>query len=461
MYDTDRLVLVTHVIDTEGPLSESLDATFERLEHLYGVKGLPKTQETLEKLKAKQIDLGGAENKVSETVNEHALAYKTSWGEIDEMLNRIMSDDFRKSFPDSYGGGWVYNWHCLDHVGFTTNPRERDLGVHKVFDHYAKKMAESPDCPDALHYHFHYISTYREAHHCGTSFLNSAPEFLDVLCRRIIERHWFPKVARAGFTAERPDSHWFLEQWIPYDLSSLSLEDPHALDALTDFRDGRSADWRRAPSDWSVYHPSHDDYQVAGDCRRWIGRALNVSSRIASLTEAEVEKAFRRADSGQPTILGVAGHDWRDLGVEVDTVRGLLKTASARYPKVKFKYAEAVDAFRTATHAPEKMDALNLEVSFTKELPTDVPHIDITTKKGKVFGSQPFLAIETMSGRFIHDNLDRDLTDGVWHYAFHADTLPLADVKRIGIAANDAYANTSLTVLEKDSSGALVPTFHS
>lgn len=35
---------------------------------------------------------------------------------------------------------------------------------------------------------------------------------------------WFPLVNRAGMHNERPDSNWFLEQWIPFDASNQSIE---------------------------------------------------------------------------------------------------------------------------------------------------------------------------------------------------------------------------------------------
>jgi hypothetical protein len=39
-------------------------------------------------------------------------------------------------------------------------------------------------------------------------------------------------------------------------------------------------------------------------------------------------------------------------------------------------------------------------------------------------------------------------TDGKkWFYAFHSDTLPLSDVRRIGIAANDNVGNKFVKVL--------------
>ena len=95
------------------------------------------------------------------------------------------------------------------------------MGIHQVFDFY-KDLVDNQNLGDSLHWHFHPMSTYREANKCATSYINS-PHLYEILCRRIIERKWFPTVFRAGFHVERPDSHLFLEQWIPFDLSNISL----------------------------------------------------------------------------------------------------------------------------------------------------------------------------------------------------------------------------------------------
>ena len=36
-------------------------------------------------------------------------------------------------YIDSEGKGIIYNWHCVDHVGFSSNKRNRDLGFGKIF----------------------------------------------------------------------------------------------------------------------------------------------------------------------------------------------------------------------------------------------------------------------------------------------------------------------------------------
>jgi hypothetical protein len=300
------------------------------------------------------------------------------------------------------------------------------------------------------------MSTYRDAHRCATSFVNS-PELYQILCRRIIERQWFPTVFRAGFQTERPDSHWFLEQWIPFDISNMALDDNSELDRTVDFRNGRSGDWRLAPSDWSVYRPSHDNYQIPGQCRRRIGRALNVLNRVASIDQREMDKAFARAQSGKPALVGIASHDFRDLTTEVDHLRELIADSARRYPGAKFKYCEGVEAFRAAVW-PDGVpdDALDFEVIFHAASREDVASIEVRVRRGKVFGPQPFLAIQTRSRRFIHDNFDFSPSGNRWFYAFHSDTLPIEDVACVGVAANDEYGNCSVRRLTFASSGGIV-----
>ena len=45
---------------------------------------------------------------------------------------------------------------------------------------------------------------------------------------RIIDNKWFPVANRAGFHIERPDSHYFLEQYIPFDLSNTNKNEKNS-----------------------------------------------------------------------------------------------------------------------------------------------------------------------------------------------------------------------------------------
>jgi hypothetical protein len=437
-------VRIVHAIDTEGPLYEPIEATFERLDEIFGISDLDPTLATLAKLQRGELDLGDKTEQVRVAFSEHRLSTLGTWDQVDSMLEQVTSERSRFRLPDSRGNGWVFNWFCLDHIGFVTNPRRRDIGFHNVHDRYAALVASQPEYRDTLQWHFHPMSTYREAHRCATHYLRTN-EIYEILTRRIIERDFFPSCYRAGFQAERPDSHWFLEQFIPFDISNMATADTSDIDNAIDFRNGRSGNWRWAPSDWSVYHPSHDDYQKVGSCRRLIGRALNLRNRIGGATQSEIDNAFVRASEGNEVLVGLCSHDWRDLGPEVETATTMISNASAAHPNVDFEYCQAGEAFQDFVGEPQRDFApLELAIRFHPEVQgEDVPFIEVRATQGEVFGPQPFLAIKTRSRRFLHDNFDFDQRKGIWYYAFHPDTLPLDDVDEIGVAANDFMGNTA------------------
>lgn len=441
-------VHIVHCIDTEGPLYEAPEVQFVRLRDRFGISDLAPTRNNLMRLRRGEIDLGGREAEVQEHLNQHLISFLGSWPELDAMLDRATSPAFRNAMPDSFGGGWKYNWFCMDHIHYDYNPRRRDIGYHNIFDRYRDLVAEQPESGDAVHWHFHPMSTFRDANFCATHYFRG-PELFDILTRKIIERRWFPTVYRAGFQNERPDSHWFLEQWVPFDMSSMAIEDHGQLDEHVDFRNGRSGDWRLAPTDWSIYRPSHDDWRVPGNCRRWIGRGLNVMNRVASVDQNEMDKAFARAAAGQPSLVGVVGHDWRNLDPEVDFLRGLIRRSSEKFPSVPFKFQEATAAFREMIW-PEGIPSspLKLELKFHPATEEDVPFLEVAVVQGKVFGPQPFLALELKGRRFVHDNLDFSLCGTRWFYPFHSDTVALENVARVGIAANDRYGNLAVEVMD-------------
>lgn len=452
------IVHIVHCIDTEGPLYESLNAKFERLKDLFGINNLAHTRENLTLLQEGRIDLGGREGAVRQILNGHLAQYNETWADIDQMLEKITAPTFREKTRDSRGRGWRYNWFCMDHINFEYNPRRRDIGYHNIFDHYKALIDSQREEGDGLDWHFHPMSSYRDAHCCATHYFRS-PEIFQILSRKIIERGWFPAAYRAGFQTERPDSHWFLEQWIPFDMSNMAIEDNSELEASVDFRLGRSGNWRKAPADWSVYHPSHDDYQLPGSCRRVIGRSLNVMNRIASIDQQEMDKAFSLAEEGKSSLVGIAGHDWRNLGTEVDFIRDLIENSRRRFSRVEVHFCEVREAFRSILGQIEKSPApLELELLFCPASERDVANITIRAKAGRVFGPQPYLAIETYGRQFFHDNLDFSVEEGTWHYAFNESTLQIEDVARLGVAAADAAGFVSVKRLDFRHSLARSPT---
>jgi len=449
----NKTVYIVHCVDTEGPLFESLEAKYERLKTVFGITNLEKTQGTLEKLKKGAIPLQGKEELIKQIFSSHLANYMDNWEKLEQMLLQATKESFRSNLKDSFGGSYKYSWFCLDHVGYVINPRKRTLGFHAIFDYYNNFLNKPEDRCDGMHWHFHPMSIYKEAHRCATSLLNS-PLIIETLARRIIEREWFPSSVRCGFQTERPDIHWFLEQYIPFDFTNTSLEDDSEQEEQADLANGRFLDWRLATKDWRAYHPSHDNYQLPGNCRRLIARALNVLNRFGNLTKGEVEKAFIQANNGEPALLAIASHDFRDLRPEVDFFRNLIVEVAKDFPDVKFKFCDAKEAMQNVVYEGNIAPALELKLNLEKNT-AGLPHVlTIETVNGKIFGPQPFFAAKLRSQRFIHDNFDFSLDQKTWRYVFDEESILPDDVEAIGIGANDKYGNTFVkTITIKSNKG--------
>ena len=431
-----KVLYIVHCIDTEGPLNETLDATFERLESIFDIKITP-TEENLSLLQNKKMDLCGKEDAVAKCFAPELLNYNSDWSELDKMLDVLLSDDFRKQFPDDFGDGWVYSWHCMDHIGYSNNPRHKDVGYGNIIRFYRSKLRSFERSKDEINWHFHPLSLTRNPLQAATSYVNSYDVLVQILCRRILDDNWFPIVNRPGFHSERPDSHAFMEQWIPFDYANQICDEP---DDQPDLSVGRFGDWSRAPTTWRGYHPSHDDYQEEGMCRRMIFRCLNVGTRIRSLTQEHVREAFSEAQTTGAAILSFADHDYRDMRPDVNKVRSMLYNIKIEFPDVLIKYAGAEEAAILLTNNSDKP-----EPKLSMKLVDNKMFVEVV--EGEIFGPQPFLAIKTKEGHYYHDNLDIIEPKKQWTYVFDSQTLELANIDLIGVGTAGMYGKSCVVTL--------------
>jgi hypothetical protein len=428
-------VYIVHHVDTEGPLYESIEETFKRITEITGKElCLNPTKENLKKVQRGEIEHLKSEDieKIKIIANPHLLNYKNSWAEIDEMLFRILSDDFRQKFKDSFGNAWIFNWHIMDHAGFETNPRHRDLGYLNIYDHYVEILNQTDSLnKDEIHWHFHPVHHKRQANLGATSYENSYTELHQILSRRLIDRNWFPIVNRAGLHTERPDSNWFLEQWIPFDASNQSIKNddyiPH----------GRFGDWKGAPDDWSIYRPDIYDWRKTGNCNRYISRTLNMKTRFRNITTDEIRKAFFKAKTEHSNVyMGITNHDFREMSVEILDFYQMLLQVSQEFPGIKFRFSKAIDAFRSV------LNLANFEknkIDLVSDIHENVISVKITN--GELFGPQPYLAIKTKNGDYIHDNMDFGEFKKEYFYTLDIHTVPLEMIEEIKVASNDKFGN--------------------
>jgi hypothetical protein len=434
---SDKILHVVHCIDTEGPLNETLNATFERVKSIFSIDIEPSV-ENLKKLQNKKLPLNGLEAAVATCIAPEFLKYNKNWNDIDEMLEELLSVNFRNKTPDDFGGGWKYSWHCMDHIGLNANPRHKDYGYGNIFRHYRNKIKERSDFGDEINWHFHPLSLTRQPLHAATSYVNNYTDLHQIISRRIIDENWFPVVNRPGFHAERPDSHAFLEQWIPFDYANqYTIDDENQPDAS----DGRFGDWRRAPASWRGYHPSHDDYQIEGRCKRKIFRCMNIGTRLRVLTEAHLWEAFAEANEQGSAIVAFADHDYRDIRPDVLKVQEMLANVRKEYPYVKIKYSGAQEAARQLSEKPQAcIPELALELIGNK--------LFVTLIAGQIFGSQPYLAIKTKEQNFYHDNFDVVDPNIKWSYIFDEYTLDLNVLDQVGIGTAGRYGGYTVVKLD-------------
>lgn len=417
-------VYVVHCIDTEGPLYEDKDVVFEQIQRMFGAQ--------LEPQQLNKLDVGGGE--VYKLLQYYQKPTKGSWDEIDEMLDTIMSVEFRNKLKDSAGKGWVYSWFCMDHVGFWgKNPRRRDAGHHKIYDHY-NSIVTKQNLGDVVQFHHHPVSISGNYHDSATAYWGK-DTLNQILARKIIDRNWFPCAYRPGFHTERPDSNWFLEQWIPFDYGNQATDQEK--EEQVDFDTGRFGNWSRAPKDWFPYHPSHDDYQIKGNCRRWITRCLNMKARIREICQQDVDEAFRQAVD-RDTILAFTDHDYKDMVGEIERVREMISEANEKFPSVSFRYSGAVTAMQKVLNLTPKPIGLNMTMDF-EHFPTKLA---VCADRG-IFGPQPFLAIKTKSGDYYWDNFDFN-DKNKWSYTFDNNTVLYEGISDIGIAANNSCGVTEV-----------------
>lgn len=424
----NNVLNIVHCIDTEGPLNESIEDSFIRLFEYFDIRLRP-TKENFSLLFNSKLDKTYGKN-ISSIFNSKTLNYNRTLKELKLSLSKILSTKFRSSLRDDFDNPWIYSWFCVAHKDCDSNPRSKMLGTHAIFDLYTKLKGLSDD----IQFHYHPLSYSKDSSDCATGWLYGRTNLVDILARRLIDRNWFPSVNRPGFHVTRPDSHWFLEQFIPFDFANQKQSGKK----LENLSEKHLSDWSRAPNSWVPYHPRHDDWQRIGDSRRVIGRCLNIGTRHSLLRKKDVEQAFQEVRDNKRAILAFTNHDFRDMSLDIEETYKLIRTVqSENYRDIKIKYIKASDAIRF--YKGKKSHSIKLEADLDQETGL----LSINSDKN-TFGIQPFFAYLSKSNHYYHDNLQIIKPYRKWIYLFDRTNVEIHDLKKIALATNSNSGVTSI-----------------
>lgn len=358
-------------------------------------------------------------------VDPAANIYPT-WDHVGGAMARLNAPTFRRAVPDSFRNEAIVSWFILDWTGFKTNPVQRDMGYHKVLDRFRGFLKDVPQ--DAFCWHYHHPPVDGTGNHWNPDWLTRPDwheefEYQTILHRKILERNWFPNTFRAGATIESNEISNWLERWIPFDYSSRS---PLKVDDVTD--------WSLAPTDWDYYHPSPTNYQQAGNLKRCLARSLDAGSRLYTITQEEVDRAFARAQTTGGAILSSFTHDYRDIAEPFLRFLDKVRDASKRHPGVDWKYATAPQAIQERRGWTE-IPPLKLDVT------PDHDRWSIRSNQ-PLMGPIPWVCVEKGDGTV--GTASPLISAGERHWTVAKSALKGAT--RLGVAANTERGATAVVV---------------
>lgn len=256
-----------------------------------------------------------------------------TWGNVDAAMDKLFFGDFRHLYPDSKGNGIKVGWFFLTWTGFLTNPRNRDFGYHKVRDHYIERWGKQIEKYGDEHcWHYHHPSKSKIGNEWGFDW-NENHEYSNIISRQILDRNWFPVSYRAGGTIHTNESSNWIDNWFPFDYSNRA---PIKIENIID--------WSNAKKDWSLYKPDIYDFTKSGFGKRYMARTLDLVTGAYSIDENEIEKAFELAKSGEPAILSVFDHDYRDIADRIKNYLSEINRIAKKFPNIPWEYANPSEA---------------------------------------------------------------------------------------------------------------------
>ena len=350
-----------------------------------------------------------------------------NWKQIDIAMDKLFSEDFRIRYPDSFGSNFKIGWFFLTWTGFNSekNFRNRDLGYHKVIDHYRSRWGKKiKSYGDEECWHYHHPPKSGIANEWSSDW-NSSTEYKNIISRQIIEREWFPICFRAGGTIMDKNLSRWVDRWFPFDYSNRSP-----------LKSG-PFDWENGISEWRAYNPDIDFYKTEGSGKRYLARSMDLLTGVYKVGEKDIIQAFNEAKKKGSAILSIFDHDYRDIEERINYLMKSFIKISNKFPDVKWKYSSPSDAIIETCSISKNREGLEIKTNIKNNL------IKISVNS-VIHQEYPWIAIEDSKSNIfqLESNLIRT-DNNSWELKLPGKN----DFNKIGIGVSNNSGHSSTKVI--------------
>jgi hypothetical protein len=356
---------------------------------------------------------------------------------------QVMDAAWRDRYRDSYGQTIKFTWWMMggniyrdaDNLNV---PLANTMTLYLMQKYHGDAIRTFGD-EVSLHYHTFRWNSYNadgEFYWNQTPTFNECREDFDVtLAQYLLEGGVYPVSFRSGWHFMDNDWQNYLNQLLPF-----CLHDDYGAYRAWYTNTGPIAgveDWSRAPSAFLPFHPSTNDYQVAGDGKGWNVRSV----KMQNLTQADVNQLFSQAAGGEDQVACIWDHLPENFVTNVARVASLIQEAASNNPAVPFRYCTAVEAMQRwlkATNLPPPQ----LEVN---ETVLDKIVILTISTSGTIFQDQPFVCLRDAFQNYTNLTASCVATGpNRWRVVL---PLPRNLLAKVGVAVTDSAGNLATRIL--------------
>ena len=349
------------------------------------------------------IYLGKNNQNPTFNMDEYAIAPPST-------ISQVFNAALRSSNCDSFGNSFKMTWYAeMDYVFSQANYIYSNglspgvSGYTATYDLLTKNWgAQIQTYGDSIEYHHHfqvYSNGIWQRYDNGPD--SGYPSYQEIaIDHMIIDRSYYPSVFRSGWNImSTPLSNW-LEQWIPFDFTSLS---------------------------GGVY-PVHS----------YLGMNYWQIQTSPGFDQNMVDMCFARARDSGSSIYSIYTHDNANMQDLVGLLQNSLTAADKNegfYPNVSFKYVTARQAMQQALGYNDVTPP-----SFTVTRDSSSSTYTIRSSE-TLWGNTPYISLHYSIGTYMH-MAATPIEVNTWTI-----TPPnSAQLDKIGVAASDMYGNPGVNV---------------